>query len=204
MSKVKGSVRMTMSVPRPWAVRAGQYLNIWIPSLGFWQSHPFVIADWSDGSMLSLVFLVEPKDGFTRKLLTSGDDMELAQCASQYRLAFFTGPHGLHVPMGDYGNVLLIATGFGIAAQVTYVKELIRDYHKCRVRTRRIHLVWQIQKWGKANILKCQDGANWIVEDRLVALDLINEALTEDSEQDAYVNPTRTTFFAELTCHCRY
>lgn len=150
LTKVNGAVTITLSVPRPWTIKAGQYVNVWIPSVGFWQSHPFMIAGWTEGQMPSLLLLVEPREGLTRKLLTYAADSELEPLASQYRLAFFSGPHGLRVPMGDYGNVLLIASGFGVAAQIPYVKELIRDYHRCKVRTRRIHLVWQLHDFSKS------------------------------------------------------
>lgn len=109
-----------------------------------------MIAGWTEGQMPSLLLLVEPREGLTRKFVSYAGDSELEPLASQYRLAFFSGPHGLRVPMGDYCNVLLFASGFGIAAQIPYVKELIRDYHRCKVRTRRIHLVWQLHDFSKS------------------------------------------------------
>jgi hypothetical protein len=42
----------------------------------------------------------------------------------------------------------MIATGFGIAAQLPYVKQLIHGYNNCKARTRRVHLVWQLQSIG--------------------------------------------------------
>ena len=44
---------------------------------------------------------------------------------------------------------MLVATGFGIAAQLSYVRELIQEYNRGRVRTRRVHLVWQLEDWGE-------------------------------------------------------
>lgn len=102
---------------------------------------------------MSLVFLVEPKEGLSRRLLSQTADMEHEPLKSQFRLAFLTGPHGLHCLMGNYGNILLFASGFGIAAQPPYVKELICDYHRCKVRTRHVHLVWQIQNFGVSLLL---------------------------------------------------
>ncbi len=51
--------------------------------------------------------------------------------------------------MGDYDNVLLIALDFDIVAQIPYVKELIRNYHWYKVRTRRIYLIWQLHDFSK-------------------------------------------------------
>lgn len=42
-----------------------------------------------------------------------------------FHLAWISGPHGSSAPVGEYGSVLMIATGIGIAAQLLYLKELI-------------------------------------------------------------------------------
>jgi NAD(P)H-flavin reductase len=64
------------------------------------------------------------------------------------RLALFSGPHGISTPVCAYESVIMIATGFGIAAQLPYVKQLILGYNNCKARTRRVHLVWQLQSIG--------------------------------------------------------
>lgn len=68
---------------------------------------------------------------------------------SDFRLAIFSGPHGTGISVGDYGKVLMIAVGFGIAAQLRYLKELVRGFNNYQVRTREIRLVWQLQSFGK-------------------------------------------------------
>ena len=45
----------------------------------------------------------------------------------------------------------MVATGIGIAAQLPYLKELIKGFNNCETRTRRIHLVWQLDLVGRAN-----------------------------------------------------
>ena len=42
----------------------------------------------------------------------------------------------------------MIASGFGIAAQLPLLKELIQGFNRAEVRTRDIHLVWQLQNLG--------------------------------------------------------
>ena len=71
---------------------------------------------------------------------------------SDYRLAWFSGPHGLTMNLGDYGSVTMVATGLGIAAQLPYLKELIKGYNNCKVQTRRIQLIWQIVTWGEYSL----------------------------------------------------
>jgi len=52
--------------------------------------------------------------------------------------------------MGDCGNILMVASGFGIAARLPYLKQLIHGYNAREVRARRIYLVWQVRDIGKS------------------------------------------------------
>ena len=51
--------------------------------------------------------------------------------------------------MDGYKSILMVASGFGIAAQLAYLKKLIYGYNARLVRARRIHLVWQIADKGR-------------------------------------------------------
>ena len=46
--------------------------------------------------------------------------------------------------IGDYEKVLMVASGFEIAAQLPFIKELIQGFNRSEVRTRNIHLIWQL------------------------------------------------------------
>ena len=50
--------------------------------------------------------------------------------------------------MGNHGHVFMVATGIGIAAQLPYIKELLKQYRQARIRTQRISLVWQLEHEG--------------------------------------------------------
>ncbi len=41
---------------------------------------------------------------------------------------------------------MMFASGIGIAAQIPYIKELVRGYRESRVRTKSILLIWQLNK----------------------------------------------------------
>ena len=46
---VGDAVRVQIAVPRPWEIRAGEYVYIWMSGISFWspfQSHPFMISWW--------------------------------------------------------------------------------------------------------------------------------------------------------------
>jgi predicted ferric reductase len=141
-------VKIRLSLTRPLTVKAGQYINLWIPSVSFWsftQSHPFVVTSWAEGNQEDLELFIEPRRGLTRELLRRGKyDTEI----NRSRLALFSGPHGISTPVCTYESVIMVATGFGIAAHLPYLKELIHGYNTCKARTRRVHLVWQLQSIG--------------------------------------------------------
>lgn len=168
---------MTLFVGQAWEVKAGHYVNVWIPSvspLASFQSHPFTIAAWNEGPTTQLDFLIQPRDGFTRALFECADEyqMETEQSSieensstanrafgfakrncdipdgSDYRLALITGPHGLSVDAGSYGTVLIVASGFGIAAGLPILKELVQGFNESNVRTRHVHLAWQLDALG--------------------------------------------------------
>ena len=193
IARQSGAVRMTVFPSRPWKVKAGQYINIWILSVSLWsflQSHPLTIASWSEGGKSSLDFLIEPRNGFTQKLFDSALEYEKRSVSvrgmeegdetqsegvepqskvddvdrrpfgeartykdgsglSDLRIALFSGPHCSDAPVGDYGKVLMVATGFGIAAQLPLLKELIQGFNQSQVRTRSIHLLWQLNNLGE-------------------------------------------------------
>ena len=150
-------IKIVLLPPKIWEVRPGQYLNLVIPGLGLstlFQSHPLMIAWWRN-DIPALFFLVDPQSGFTRKLLSiahSPRSDELGQPVSlstDYRLAFFSGPHGQSISIENYGSVLLLATGIGIAAQLPYLKTLISNYNNGTACTRRALVVWQLNDWSR-------------------------------------------------------
>jgi hypothetical protein len=48
--------------------------------------------------------------------------------------------------------VLLIASGFGIAAIILYQKKIIYGYNTCTLYIRRLYLVWQIESIGEKTL----------------------------------------------------
>ena len=142
--KVGDAVRVQIAIPRPWRIRAGEYVYIWMPGVSFWssfQSHPFMVSWWDhdvDGKGANIYLLVKPASGFTQRLMQHVDT-----CAWK---VWVDGPYGNIKDVGNYGSVLMFASGIGIAAQVPYIKELLQGFREGRVRTKSIVLVWQLNK----------------------------------------------------------
>lgn len=97
---------------------------------------------------------METRKGLTRELLSHAETKGPGD-AKTSRWVLFSSPHGRSAAVGDYENILMIADGFGIAAHLPYLKRLIYGYNARKVRTRRIHLVWQLRDIGKL-----RDGSN--------------------------------------------
>ena len=164
VTRIEETVRVRIRVSRPLSVRAGQYLNIWMPTLDLRstvQSHPFMIAAWTErreSKTMDLELLVKPKSGFTKTLMAvaknqldrDGSEKSGEEPLSDTWMVWYSGPHGSPESIGNYGSVLMIATGFGIASQTSILQELVRGHAKCQVKTRRLHLVWQLESWGSS------------------------------------------------------
>ena len=98
----------------------------------------------STPKLTTVHLLVEPRDRFTHRLL------RYAKRSSEgtRHLVLYSGPHGTPTSTKEYDTVLLIATGFGIAAVLPHLKELLDRDERWEVVTRRVHVVWQLKGEG--------------------------------------------------------
>ncbi|GFF62029.1 ferric reductase transmembrane component 3 [Aspergillus udagawae] len=148
-------VRVQLYLSRPWKVRAGERVNLTVPFLGLFylfQAHPFTITWWEtrEGDKAESVSLMfRARTGFTRKLLNHVEpDREY--------WAWIDGPFGpstvlgcgVSKEVGDYGHILMVTSGIGIAAQLPYIKELLERRRNAEVCTQKISLVWQLDRTG--------------------------------------------------------
>ena len=146
------AIRIKIRVPRLWNIRAGHHINIRLPGVGcrtLLESNPFRVVFWvvdtSPKPKLTTVhLLVEPRDGFIPRLL------RYAKRSSERtrHLVLYSGLHWTSTSMKEYGTALLIVTGFGIAAILPHLKELLDRYGRCEVVTRRVHVVRQLEGEG--------------------------------------------------------
>ncbi|KAH7330037.1 hypothetical protein BKA65DRAFT_404702 [Rhexocercosporidium sp. MPI-PUGE-AT-0058] len=168
-----GAVRVRIQLQKSLEIKAGQAINLWmwIPSVSFWsflESHPFVVISWAEQPHGHLDLFIEPRRGLTRELLhyaKSGHAMN--------PWVLFSGPHGKRIPIDDSENILIVTSGFGVAAHLPYLKQLIHGYNAREVRARRIHLVWQVR--------------NLEPDVTIAAQPLLNGALNEDTLDDGWI-----------------
>ncbi|OBT48426.1 hypothetical protein VE00_01425 [Pseudogymnoascus sp. WSF 3629] len=57
----------------------------------------------------------------------------------------FTGPHGASIPVGDYEYLFMVASGYGIVAQLPLLERLVHGVLAREARALRIRLVWEFE-----------------------------------------------------------
>lgn len=142
--------KVRLLLPRPVKVRAGQYVNLWLPAVSFWswtQTHPFTVISWSQTKQSVLELLIQPRKGLTG---TIGRQLRTISSDGYSSMALYSGPHGLSESVDDYENVLLVANDSGLPAVLPYARKLIHGYNTCTSRVRRVHLIWQVRKRGRS------------------------------------------------------
>ncbi|KAK4157109.1 ferric reductase like transmembrane component-domain-containing protein [Chaetomidium leptoderma] len=157
-----GACRVTVTMARPWVFRPGQHAYLYMPTIGFWQSHPFTVA-WSDeadhhadaGEKLplrrqdvlaakktTLSFIIRGRTGFTGALYSRAaahpDGKMVTRCLVE-------GPYRGSSRLHSYGTVMLFAGGVGITQAVPHVRDLVAGYSNGTVAARKVILVWTIQ-----------------------------------------------------------
>ncbi|RYO79800.1 hypothetical protein DL766_006578 [Monosporascus sp. MC13-8B] len=154
------SVRVTVTMARPWTFRPGQHAYLYMPTISFWQSHPFSVA-WSEEAenlgpeklvmnrqdvlamqKTSMSFIIRGRTGMTNTLY------QRAAASNEGRMTttcWVEGPYGGEHGMHSYGTVMLFAGGVGITHAVPYVRNLVAGYANGTVASRKVVLVWIIQ-----------------------------------------------------------
>ena len=96
------------------------------------------------GEAAQVECLIKIQNGFSR---------HLSDCTESHRKlsAWIIGPYGLYTDYGNYGSVFLFASGVGIAAQIPHAKEIIEGYQRLEVRTRRLFVIWQLDRERKSD-----------------------------------------------------
>ena len=130
--------------------QAGQYINLYMPGIGFrsaFESHPFtVVAATREATGQACQLMVKPAQGWSRRLPERAERSH-ARHSNSY-VAFFSGPHGRTVSMNEYGTVVLVASRWGIMAQLPYLESLIRSSHNSCTKVQKAYLIWQLDHLG--------------------------------------------------------
>ncbi|KAJ9668232.1 hypothetical protein H2201_001662 [Coniosporium apollinis] len=155
------ALRVTVRMARPWKFHPGQHAYLYLPTLGWWTSHPFSLA-WSEEEQegltsekglvvhnqdilevkkSSMSMIIRRRTGFTDKLYQKAD---LNSSGKFTTSALIEGPYG-HQSLSSYGTVILFAAGVGITHQVPHLRHLVAGFDNGTVAARRVTLIWMIQ-----------------------------------------------------------
>ncbi|KAK4252392.1 ferric reductase like transmembrane component-domain-containing protein [Corynascus novoguineensis] len=156
-----GACRVTVTMARPWDFKPGQHAYLYMPTISFWQSHPFTVA-WSDEAdhhnaeeklpmrrqdilghkKTTFSFIIRGRTGFTgslyNRVAARPDGKMVTRCLVE-------GPYRGSSRLHSYGTVMLFAGGVGITQAVPHVRDLVAGYSNGTVATRKVIMVWTIQ-----------------------------------------------------------
>lgn len=155
LTLVGDAVHMKIKFPVSLKVRAGQHINLWMPGISLrssLQSHPFVVTSATrDDSGTSLELIIEPRHGWTANVLSVARNTGSrdAQAAPHEFITLFGGPYGASTNLSAFGVVVMVASGWGVIAQVPLLQNLINQARSSTSQVRHIHLIWQVDSAGK-------------------------------------------------------
>ena len=178
-----GTVKATITVSRPLVIDAGQYVNIWVPSVSLFSSHPFTITSWSPDPVRRFELFIQRRQGFTSRL---HDRAELHRDISVQSRMLFSGPHGSSLRVWDFEHVLLFVQDFGIAAALPHLQKLVHGRARGQRKTRRVHVLWHVNNIGIRRAVTL--GASLTTVDaRQAVTPTINDLFHADGAGESYV-----------------
>ncbi|KAJ9637262.1 hypothetical protein H2199_007549 [Coniosporium tulheliwenetii] len=163
------ALRVTVRMARPWKFHPGQHAYLYLPTLGWWTSHPFSLA-WSEEEQegltsekglvvhnqdilevkkSSMSMIIRRRTGFTDKLYQKAD---LNSSGKFTTSALIEGPYGKPIHHSILPPIPLLlrhrnplAAGVGITHQVPHLRHLVAGFDNGTVAARRVTPIWMIQ-----------------------------------------------------------
>jgi predicted ferric reductase len=135
------AIWVVVPINRSFKIRPGSFLYLWIPGASFFsgvRTHPYQIAWWQtdhDGRLETVTCLIQNTNTFTRRL---------AGHFNSNLLVWIDGPYGADLELDKYNQVLLVATGIGIASQLSYLRLLVEKSLPGKL-SRDIFVAWEIE-----------------------------------------------------------
>lgn len=129
-------LKICVALPRPLEVKAGQYVNLWLPTvslLSWTQTHPFMVTSWAPRKQNALELFVQNHRGLTAKLRTRAS----LEGSVSYTV-FVIRPYGHTESVNQYECPIAVASGFGIAGVIPYLRQLLYGYNTSTSWARRV------------------------------------------------------------------
>jgi predicted ferric reductase len=92
------------------------------------------------------------------------------------------GPYGKSIDTSQYGTLILLATGIGIAAQLPLIKQALAEYKAGRTSVRRICVVWQMEQECRLESSQSLSRTDLGLDEEEWAADWMDMMLQEDRD----------------------
>ncbi|KAJ6003191.1 hypothetical protein N7451_005738 [Penicillium sp. IBT 35674x] len=163
----QNAIKVTIPTKMRW--RAGQYVYLRMPSIGFMESHPFTIASLCSDDFPSaygeeyrdMTLVFRPFEGFTRNVLKKA----LEYGPFKTYTAYLEGPYGgMQRNMAAFDDVVFFAGGSGITAIASQLLDLIKRIRDGKAVTKSIKVIWALRSaetmgWFSEELRICRDSA---------------------------------------------
>ncbi|GBF63951.1 hypothetical protein TMEN_6619 [Trichophyton mentagrophytes] len=147
ISYQNGATEVIISAARPFKAQSGQYIYVWIPGIYAWP-FPHSITWWDNGG-----------NGRGKDISLLVDrESDLAKALSKYgtknHFAWVDGPYGISTKIDKYDDMLMVATGMGIAAQIPYIRDFLDACSQQPAAYPSIYIAWQVNDLSELDWVK--------------------------------------------------
>lgn len=134
-------VRLELRKKNGFPFRAGQYVFVNVPSISWFQWHPFSISSSPGNPTFSLLVKDMGKGTWTHQLAL----LSMSRLATKLKIKV-DGPYGsMNLSYADYGVVVLVCGGIGVTPIVSLLKE-IAAIRSTLPHLQRVYFVWVVRK----------------------------------------------------------
>ncbi|KAF7980574.1 hypothetical protein HWV62_37747 [Athelia sp. TMB] len=147
-------VRLTLPRPRLFHWAAGQSVFLTVPGLSKFshEAHPFTIASVEgDGTQDELVFFIDVRSGFTKRLATHALSNKDAPMSAK---VYVDGPYGSVPDMRSFDVCILLAGGSGVSYTLALLLDAMRHAAKKATACQRIVFVWATRDIQNISLIK--------------------------------------------------
>lgn len=163
----QNAIKVTVATTMRW--KPGQYVYLRMPSVAFFESHPFTISSLCSNDFPSeygeryrdLALVFRPFGGFTRKVFLKA----VENGPYKTYTALLEGPYGgMRREMAAFDDVIFFAGGSGITAIASHLLDLIKKIRDKKAITKSVRVIWALRRpdtmeWFKEELRICRDYA---------------------------------------------
>lgn len=111
-----------------WRWKPGQHIFLWIPRIGFIETHPFTISNtYHSGGVNDATIAVRKHSGFSRRLYNFAVKRNSSSSRPTIVRALIQGPYGAHPNWNSFDTVLLISASTGASFTLPILEGVLEN-----------------------------------------------------------------------------